>query len=167
VSTLVLSTPVFADDTDMIAACTQTVYNYAWYLDHPDDDHDVAKVKYLSLFTNDAVLNLLNPQLKRETFTGPEEIAARYTAHRGSSLGLHLMTNVRIKQTSKNTATGTNYLELYTHPVNGSLTESGGIKAVGEYRDEYRFDNGICLISKRYLILRLLNLKNVITVPKP
>lgn len=154
-----------ADDTAMVVACTQTVQDYAWYLDHPGEDVDTTAQAFAALFTEDAVLTLHDAKMEEERFVGHDAIAGRYKRDRRARRILHVMTNVRIEPTSASTATGTNYVQVHLHPVGGSLDE-GGVTGVAEYRDVYRFEGGVCRISKRTTILRI-GPQRVITDPAP
>ena len=159
--------PAQAETTAQIVACTQTVNDYAWYLDHPGDDMAATAQSFAQLFTEEAVLRLANARLEEETFTGHEEIAGRYLQGRGQMRFLHLMSNIRVRPTSDTTATGTNYVQIFIHPIGVSMDDPRGVTGVAEYRDEYRFEDGVCRISNRYANLRLLSLQNIIQDPKP
>jgi hypothetical protein len=159
--------PAQAESTAQIVACRQTVNDYAWYLDHPGDDMSATAQAFAQLFTEDAVLRLANARLEEETFTGHSEIAGRYLQGRDQMRFLHLMSNIRIQPTSDTTATGTNYVQIFIHPIGASMDDPRGVTGVAEYRDEYRFEDGVCRISNRYANLRLLSLQNIIQDPKP
>lgn len=162
-----LAAPAVAENTDMIVACQQTGYDYAWYLDHPDEDHDVTAAKFAELFTADGSWEVSNMQLQMETHTGPEAIMARYMDGRDRFRFMHLITNHRVNPTSDTTATGTSYVEFYIHPIDGDMTDDFGVTGVAEYRDTYEFEDGVCKITSRTGVPRFISLENKITDPIP
>lgn len=159
-------TTAVAENTHMITSCAQRVADYAWYLDHPGDDLDVAAKAFANLFTEDAVLKLANAQFVEETFVGHEAIAGRYKQGRDVMRFLHVTSNVRVVQTSEDTAIGTNYVTIYIHPIGGSMAENA-IQGVAEYRDEYRMVDGVCKISNRFAYVRLIGADGSIADPQP
>lgn len=159
-------TTAFANNTDMIAGCTQRVQDYAWYLDHPDDDMQVTALAFANLFTEDAVLKLANAQFVEETFVGHNAIASRYLQGRDTMRFLHVTSNIRIVQTGENTALGTNYVTVYIHPIGGTMAKNS-IHGIAEYRDEYRMTEDGCRISNRFAYLRLLGDDGTIADPQP
>lgn len=156
-----------ATQTDIITACQQTGYDYAWYLDHPDLDLDITAAKFVSLFAEDGTWTVSNTELQMETHTGPDEIAARYLQGRDSMRFIHLITNHRVNPTSDTTATGTSYVEFYIHPIGADMTHDFGVTGVAEYRDTYVFNDGTCLITSREGVPRFISLENKIHDPIP
>ena len=163
---VVSASDAHAGNTDMISSCTQIVQDYAWYLDHPGEKSADAARKFADLFTEDAVLTLTNSKFVDETFVGHDAIMGRYLRNRDSTRFLHIMSNIRIVPTGEGTARGTNYVTVYMHPIGGSMAEKS-IKAIAEYRDEYRMTDEGCRISSRLAHGRLLGETGAIEDPKP
>ena len=161
-----VSTTAVAENITMTVSCAQRVHDYAWYLDHPGEDMEATSRAFADIFTEDAVLKLSNAQFVEETFVGHGAIASRYLQGRDVMRFLHVTGNVRIVPTGDDTATGTNYVTVYIHPVGGSMAENS-IHGIAEYRDEYRMVDGVCKISNRFAYLRLLGASGTIADPQP
>lgn len=161
------STTAFAETTNMIVACQQTGYDYAWYLDHPDEDHGKTAARFADLFTEDATWTVSGMDLKLATHAGPEEIAARYLQGRDQFRFMHLIANHRVNPTSDTTATGTSYVEFYIHPIGADMTHEFGVTGVAEYRDSYEYKDGVCRITAREGVPRFISLENKIHDPIP
>lgn len=161
------ATSAIAENSDMIAACQQTGYDYAWYLDHPDADLSITARKFATLFTEEATWKVSNTDLEIVSHVGTDAIQARYLQGRDQFRFMHLIANHRVVPTSETTATGTSYVEFYIHPIGADMTHEFGITGVAEYRDVYEFKDGICRITLREGVPRLISLQNKITDPIP
>lgn len=159
--------PAVADNTDMIVACQQTGYDYAWHLDHPEADLNASATKFAALFTEDGTWTVSNLELELETHTGPEELKARYLQGRDAFRFMHLIANHRVNPTSDTTATGTSYVEFYIHPIGSDMSDDFGVTGVAEYRDTYLYEDGVCRITSREGVPRFISLQNKITDPIP
>lgn len=161
-----LASSAQAENTDMIASCSQRVHDYAWYLDHPGEDMQATAQAFAEIFTEDAVLKLSNAQFVEESFVGHDAIASRYLQGRDVMRFLHVTSNVRIVPTGEDTAMGTNYVTVFIHPIGGTMAENS-IQGIAEYRDAYRMTEDGCRISNRFAYLRLMGSDGAIADPQP
>ena len=161
------STSGAASQADMVVACTQTAHDYAWYLDHPDQDLNVTAAKFAQLFTENATLKLANMQMQLVEHRGHEEIAARYKQGRDTFRFLHMLSNQRIIPTTDTTAIGTSYVQFIIHPIGEDMTHEFGVRGVAEYRSTFEFVDGTCRFSHREGLARFINLNPKIVDPIP
>lgn len=158
--------PADADHAEVITACTQTVHDYAWYLDHPGDDLAVTAAAFADLFTEDGVAVLANARLVEETHEGHAAIEARYLQGRDRLRFFHVMSNVRIQPLSATQASGTSYVTVYIHPIGGSMEEDGAVRVLAEYRDHYVMEEGQCLLTHRRSVVRMIDRDGVLSPPQ-
>jgi hypothetical protein len=151
----------------IVEACTRTVNDYAWYMDHPIPDANQAVKKFADLFTKDAQIVLHDDNLELIQHIGHEQISDRYLDFQLFTKYLHVTSNIRITPISDTTAKGTSYTSFFMHLLDGSMVDEGAIKGLWEYRDEYQIVDGVCKISKREENMRYMNLFSFIADPEP
>ena len=151
----------------IVEACSRTVNDTVWYLDHPGANLSQTAMDYAGLFTDNAELTQPDDNLDDRTYVGREQIAERYLDNRADTRFLHVVTNIRVMPTSDRTATGTSYVSFYQHAAGGSMKDKGAITGVMESRDEYRITEKGCKITKRISILRMISLVGIIATPLP
>ncbi|NIP15102.1 MAG: hypothetical protein GWM88_10470 [Pseudomonadales bacterium] len=119
--------------TDIQRDCEALSMAYARAIDFRDYDH------FVSLFTDDAVLDLGRP------LHGREEIHAAVVARPDELQSRHVITNVFVDVIDEDTARGIAYLTLYRHladkpsiPGPGNEPAAATIPAaVGHYQDRF------------------------------
>jgi hypothetical protein len=148
-------------------ACTLTVNNFAWYLDHAGSDGDQRAQDFAALFTPEATFIWPDDAPELITYTGRTEIAESYLKSTANARQLYLTSNIRIVPETGTTASGTSYLSFFMHATGGSMQDEGAVAGVLEVRDTYETSADACLISSRKARMRLLNLDGVIQLPDP
>jgi hypothetical protein len=156
-----------ATEPSIAEACTLTVNDYAWHLDHPGLERIQSARDFANLFTRDAELTLPDDNLDLKTHLGHAAIAENYLESLEYTRLLHRTSNIRITRVSGSVATGRSYLTIYMHAEDGSMKDEGAITMVVESRDEYRITADGCKISKRKSVVRLLSTDGIIQVSAP
>ncbi len=156
-----------AAQPSIVEACTRTVNDYAWYLDHPDTDLSQTAGKFADLFEEDADVILIDDDLAERPYAGRKGFMERYLDNRGHTRFLHVTSNIRVRPTSVNTATGTSYVTISLHAAGGSMKDEGAVTLIEEFRDEYRMTVQGCKFSKRKSMVRWFSINGVIEDPTP
>ena len=100
-------TPVAsAAQVSIVEACTRTVNDYAWHLDHPGPDLSLSAQKFADLFVEGADVVLIDDDLAERPYPGRNGLVERYLDNRSHTRFLHVTSNIRIVPTSQDTATG-------------------------------------------------------------
>lgn len=154
--------PAGAAERSIIEACTRTVNDVVWLLDHPGPDLQASAGLFASLFTGDASLTAPNDDLADETHTGAKALTAYYLNNRSDTRFLHITSNIRIWRISGQKAAGTHYVSFSMHAGTGSMKDAGAVRGVLENHDEYRVSGNGCQIAKRVSLLRWISLDGVI-----
>ena len=100
---------VSAASLSIVEACTRTVNDYAWYMDHPSPDVNKAAKKFTGLFTKDAEAYLHDDNLELTLNNGHAEIYSRYLDYQIYTKYLQVTSNIRITPISDTAAKGTSY----------------------------------------------------------
>lgn len=158
---------VSADQTSIVEACTRTVNDYAWHLDHPNDDAVQTAELFADLFAPDGVLVAPDDEPVLQTYAGRGAIIERYLDSSAHTRFLHLTSNIRVTPTSDITATGTSYLYFQAHGIGGSMNDEGAIKGILENRDDYRMIGQKCKFVRRISDYRWFSLDGMISPPEP
>ncbi len=156
-----------AAQSSIVESCTQTVNDYAWYLDHPGSDLSQSAQDFANLFTEDADVSLIDDNLGHRSSVGRKAPLEHYSDNRTHTRFLHVTSNIRIKPTSNNTARGTSYLTIKLHIVGGSMKDEGAVTLIEEHRDEYRMTESGCQFSMRKATLRWFSINGIIEDPEP
>lgn len=123
----------------IIAACTETINQYAHYRDQLDAE------RYGDLFTEDAVF--VFPGL---TLTGREAIAKRIRDDDGTITSRHLTGSIVVTIDANQTITARSYIHVYQAATPASPGPiPAGKYILGEYHDVMRMTDAGCKIARR------------------
>ena len=148
------------DEAAMIGACTRTLNQYNWLMDHPGDDVNVSGAKFAELFTEDATLILGD-----SSYDGRSAIADRYRQTRTAWRSLTMSTEIIITPLTETEAIATSYQLQHLHKVDDMLNDRKRWPAIAEIHDQLVIQDGRCRFIKRESIMRLHAEENRIRAP--
>ena len=129
---------------DLLAACAATANSYPYSRDRLLFD------EYAALFTQDAVFQIEGGPISN----GRAAIVEALKLRGPKAVTRHYNKVVQMQATGQNTAQGISYVTVWMRSAEQMQASDNIVKApfvVGEYHDKFRWQDGRCLIAKRFV----------------